>query len=45
VHSKSAVKQTQRYNGAVHKFKKWLYGMSRRIAVEQRRCGVVICHM
>jgi len=36
-HSKSAVKQTQRYDGAVHKLKKMAGSMSSRIAVEQRR--------
>jgi len=35
--SKSAVKHTQRYDGAIHKFEKMAAQMCRRIAVEQIR--------
>ena len=38
-HSKSAVKHTQRYDGAVHKFKKMAARTSGRIAVDQKVCG------
>jgi len=37
VNSKSEEKQTQRYDGAVHKLKKMAARMSRQTAVEQRK--------